>query len=399
MIKISLMMRDGRTNWEAQWIDPVTGKKRTRSTGTASKRDAERFRARLEQELLESRGKIKEKTSWKDFVAALTEEKLDQKAASHKRRVLGVLSMFVEAVNPATAAVVTDDEIADFVRWMRKKRIGKKEKARKISESTIKANLRCLRLALRWGYRRRFLRAIPTIEMPTGVDRPKGRAITREEFERMLGKLPVVIPPQHLPAWTFYLEGLWWSGLRLGESLKLSWDDTRQLSIDCRFRRPVFRIEAQTDKGKETRLFPVAPGFARLVDSVPEEKRIGLVFTLAGSRQDTITQQQVERHIMTLGRLAGVKVAEGKCASAHDLRRSFATRWAPRVKPAVLQKMLRHKSIQTTMQFYADIDAQEIASEVWHHDADAANTLANMLPDVDPDEENRKESNSNCKTS
>jgi len=31
-----------------------------------------------------------------------------------------------------------------------------------------------------------------------------------------------------------------------------------------------------------------------------------------------------------------------KYASAHDLRRSFGTRWAKRVMPVVLQKLMRH---------------------------------------------------------
>ena len=58
-----------------------------------------------------------------------------------------------------------------------------------------------------------------------------------------------------------------------------------------------------------------------------------------------------------------------KYASAHDLRRAFGTRWASRVKPAVLQKLMRHASINTTMAYYVDLDADELGDELWRvHD-------------------------------
>jgi integrase len=56
---------------------------------------------------------------------------------------------------------------------------------------------------------------------------------------------------------------------------------------------------------------------------------------------------------------------EGKFASAHDLRRSFGTRWAPRLKPATLQLLMRHKSIETTMKYYVCQDSDDVADELW----------------------------------
>jgi hypothetical protein len=57
--------------------------------------------------------------------------------------------------------------------------------------------------------------------------------------------------------------------------------------------------------------------------------------------------------------------ADGKFASAHDLRRAFGTRWAKRVMPAILQRLMRHSAIQTTMSYYVDLDAAEVADELW----------------------------------
>lgn len=68
-----------------------------------------------------------------------------------------------------------------------------------------------------------------------------------------------------------------------------------------------------------------------------------------------------------MGELAGVLInkAEGKYASADDLRRSFGTRWASRVKPATLQLLMRHRSIETTMKYYNCQDSDDVADELW----------------------------------
>ena len=41
-----------------------------------------------------------------------------------------------------------------------------------------------------------------------------------------------------------------------------------------------------------------------------------------------------------------------------------------RVKPATLQVLMRHRSIETTMKYYVDQDADDVADELWAtHDA------------------------------
>ena len=60
-----------------------------------------------------------------------------------------------------------------------------------------------------------------------------------------------------------------------------------------------------------------------------------------------------------------VNKADEKFASAHDLRRSFGTRWAKKVMPAVLQCLMRHANIATTMKYYVTLDADELADELW----------------------------------
>ena len=85
--------------------------------------------------------------------------------------------------------------------------------------------------------------------------------------------------------------------------------------------------------------------------------------------------------ISRIGKKAGVKVAETdkgpKYASAHDLRRSFGFRWAMRVMPAVLQQLMRHASIETTMKYYVGKNAEATADVAWEA---VGNTLGNTHP-------------------
>jgi integrase len=60
-----------------------------------------------------------------------------------------------------------------------------------------------------------------------------------------------------------------------------------------------------------------------------------------------------------------VNKAEGEYASAHNLRRGFGTRWAPRLKPVTLQLPMQHETIQTTMSYHVGLNADDVADELW----------------------------------
>ena len=110
-----------------------------------------------------------------------------------------------------------------------------------------------------------------------------------------------------------------------------------------------------------------------------------------------ITAHSVGQLVTKIGETARIVVnaVEGKTASAHDLRRTFASRWARKVAPAILQKLMRHASIQTTMGYYVDLDVDEMADELWaNHPATAAVSLppGNISGNICPDSAENKES-------
>ena len=130
--------------------------------------------------------------------------------------------------------------------------------------------------ALRWAVKVGMLTKAPEVTMPKrakGASVMKGRPISGEEFDRMLEAVPKVLGDETNPAepamvesWQHYLSGLWLSGLRLAESLELSWDRDDKLCVDLQpGEHPMLRIPAALEKGNKDRLLPMAPEFAEFL--------------------------------------------------------------------------------------------------------------------------------------
>ena len=47
------------------------------------------------------------------------------------------------------------------------------------------------------------------------------------------------------------------------------------------------------------------------------------------------------------------------------------------MKPATLQLLVRHKSIETTLKYYVDQDADDVADELWRSQAASGNSPGN----------------------
>jgi integrase len=251
----------------------------------------------------------------------------------------------------------------------------------------------------------RLLAKAPEVKMPRrakGANVMKGRPISGEEFDRMLavvgkalGEPKADADPAELferakaiESWRHYLRGLWLSGLRLAESLELSWDRDDKLRVDLQpGELPMLRIPAALEKGNQDRLLPMAPEFAEFLQETPEAERSGYVFNpkpQRAARSIRLGPGQVGRTIAAIGVKAGIKARTDastgatKFASAHDLRRSFGLRWASRVMPQVLMELMRHESIDTTMRYYVGRNAQSTAAVLWEaHRLAGGNTSGN----------------------
>ncbi len=115
---------------------------------------------------------------------------------------------------------------------------------------------------------------------------------------------------------------------------------------------------------------PSANAIAYLL-AAPEAERRGPLFRPVMPSGNRATARYAGQTISLIGAKAYIvvhtnaKTGRVKYASAHDLRRSFGTRWAKKVMPAVLQKLMGHDSIQTTMAYYVGLECDEVTEQLY----------------------------------
>jgi integrase len=72
--------------------------------------------------------------------------------------------------------------------------------------------------------------------------------------------------------------------------------------------------------------------------------------------------------VVRLAKKAGVRL------TMHTLRKGFGCRYAGKVPAQVLQKLMRHRRIKTTMDYYANVDAAVMEAVLGAKRNDSRNT-------------------------
>jgi len=383
-IRVYVVKYTGKKSLYMRYRDPITGKHIARSTGEARRKEADRVAAKWEAELREGRYASPLKTTWAELIDKYSLEYLAGLSKGTNAKVECLFSVVEEFMKPGKLRLAKLD-----ARWVSKLRSELRKNGR--AETTIDGHCRHLKAMLRWGKSQGMLTEVPHIDMSKrakGAKAMKGRPITKEEFERMLAKVESVAGESAAASWDYFIRGLWWSGLRLAESLTLSWDEHADgLRVDTSEKYVTMVIPGDHEKGGKDRVYPVAPEFAEILLAVPESDREGFVFNPQPLRalrnQKRVTEAVASRVVGKFGEAANVVVDKKKdkttYASAHDLRRSFGLRWSRRVMPPVLQELMRHESIQTTMKFYVGQDAQSTAAELHRAFSQVDSKSGNLL--------------------
>jgi integrase len=376
VIKVWVAKFGDRAHYQLQWRDPITSRLRTKSTrirrsGLARDRKvAERMAGELEVKLNAGEAVIPSRFLWQDFRARYEAEVVPGLAPRTGEKISSVFDRFEADINPRRLWDVDEKRLSAFVSNLRKGEGGRG----KLAESTIAGHLAHLKAALNWAKLQKLIAHLPGFprikraKMSKGAKVMRGRPITTEEFERMLGKVEDVVGQAAADRWTLFLRGLWASGLRLTESLELYWDREDKLHPVLTGKFPMLRIPADLEKGNKERLLPMAPEFAQLLDKVPAPERTGPVFKLerADGKPGRPAVDRVSKTVSSIGEKAKVRVDVKKTASAHDLRRAFGERWAARLMPAQLMELMRHETIETTLSYYVGRNAERTAAILWH---------------------------------
>ncbi len=394
-IKVTVMKYPDRENLVLAYTDPVSNKRKTKSAGTSNEKAAWKAAAEWEAEMQAGPHCLPSKVTWAAFRERYEAEHLANLKRKTRESACNALDAVERHLSPDRLCKINASALSIFATKLRKPRTikrGDKTITRPpVKETTVANILRHVKAALSWGVTVGLLAAVPKVAMPKGAKgrKMKGGALVGEQFDRMVDAVPK-IRPNDAAEWVRYLNGLWLSGLRLQESITLSWEADSPFAVDLTGRRPRFRIKGTDQKNGNDQLLPLTPDFAELLLQTPEGERHGRVFKLNATGMDApLAAEHCGKVVAKIGATAGVIVnaVEGKTASAHDLRRTFASRWARKVAPAILQKLMRHASIQTTMGYYVDLDVDEMADELWANFKPAGNIPGNIAPESAKNEE------------
>jgi len=374
-IKVTVCKYPDRANLVLRYVDPLTGKQKTKSAGTPHEAEAIGRAAVWEDELRTGRYQAPSKLTWAEFRKRYEDEKLATMPESTQVAYRVALDHLERIVNPGLLVKVTERTISQFQALARKEGM---------KAATLARHLRHVKAALRWGETQGMLAKAPAIEMPKlpkGQSLAKHRAVTAEEFDRMLMAVPKV-RSKDAAQWIRLLRGLWLSGLRIAEAVALDWNDGPFVLGTTR-KHPAFYIEAEGQKSRRAEIAPIAPDFAEwILAETPEGQRVGKVFPLVDiATGKPLAVTTVGPVVSSFGRKAGVVVGQAEklameggrrvkvpvklFAGSHDLRRAFCTRWAQKVKTPVLMRLARHAHISTTMSYYVNLTADDIGADLW----------------------------------
>lgn len=408
-----------------RYRDPITGDEQIRVATKTTPSEIEREAGAWENELREGidRKRLEEQkakqeaieaasrpviTSWKDFRERFFTEHLSSLAAHSVKAFTSAFVQFEKYCEnqPKSINEIASTHISKFAAAYR---------ASGVAETTIASRLTHLRAAFQWAKTiGKIIAEVPefprTKRAKKGQRRrpAKGRAITPDEFTKILESVEKVSTSEldgvAVKLRKRFLEALYWGGLRLDECLNLSRDSSSgKIWVDLhRFSHPMLIIPADAEKGGKDRIYPAAPEFAAILEEECGDPNItGPVFPLVVRRSDQNKNRQqigmvaASKMIIAICRKAGVYThhrgqgakREQQPAGAQAFRRAFGERWVRRkIMPQVLQQMMRHEDIETTMRYYVALESETLATDIYAaYDAD-------MSPDMSP--ETNKESES-----
>jgi integrase len=356
---VKLRKKPDRDSYLLYYVDPISKREVSRSAKTTDKREAERAAALWEQELVQYNGV--DGSGWQAFRDRFDDEKLAFLAVKSRAAYTTALNAFAQRCPVTSLKQVDASLISKFAAMLSRE---------DYPHATIKNYLTHLQAALRWAERMGLIRKAPTFNMPPGGKRAhmRGRPLTSRELGRML-RACRQLHPRDFREWRRLVKLLWLTGLRLGEALELSWQDPPlTVNLDAK-PYPLLVIQSEGQKSRHDTAVPLAPDAAAWLGRVDPELRKGLVVDVRNSVGNRYSAEKLSDEICQIGKHAKVITSENgkdvKYASAHDLRRSFGTRWALRVKPLTLQKMMRHTDLSTTLRFYIHLSSSDVGADLW----------------------------------
>jgi integrase len=133
----------------------------------------------------------------------------------------------------------------------------------------------------------------------------------------------------------------------LSEAFLLEWKETTEAPY-LDFARDRIILPAEYVKADRDQWLPLDAELKAALEALPRRGR--KVFRFVNSRGELLLAGGVSQRVVKLAGRAGVKL------TMKALRRGFGCRYAGKVPAQVLQKLMRHAKISTTLDYYANLD-------------------------------------------
>jgi integrase len=372
-IPVWVVYREDRDTFTLRWNDPRTGRRKQQSCDAKNRKDAYKAAGKLAEELAKNGGSLagesKERPTWDAFCTRYKENYLVHKSATNLAKWRKVATeVDIEFADRKMKQPMLADITSEFLECVesRMHSLGN-------APATVRSKIDTLQSGLNWAVSLRLMDPLDLVRERGKGERVetemRGRPLTGEELDRLLLQPKAIAKiADYADDWEHLIRGLYLSGLRLSEALRLHEsrrDCHRPLGLQSS--RPSIAFLA-SQKNRRDQVVAIAPDFAEFLRTTTPVD--GWYFNPRGAKGRYRTPGSVSHLISDMGAKAKIVVEPGdtpedaRYATAHDLRRTFARRWASRVMPPILQHLMRHASYETTKKFYVGNDADSAAAAI-----------------------------------
>jgi integrase len=340
-ISVYLLKPNDRPFFKLEWVVPGTDIRRSKSAKTADPAEAERKRADLEYELNHGLHHDPCALTWEAFRQVFEDEVLSGLRPKTREKYGSVFDVFEQIARPLKLRDVDERCLSRFAAGMLRREVRGGKVG--LAAWTQRNYLVALKTALGWAVEQGMLPALPKCRK-IKVPKKKPQPIAAEDFEKLLAQAPD-------DTWRAYLLCGWWAGLRLSEARELRWEPSDAKPwLDLPRNRIV--LPAAFAKSDEDQSVPLHPVLREALEKVP---RVAVgVFPFRSRRGGgPLSDAGLSQYVRMLAKRAGVLL------SMHRLRKGFGCRVAKQLgkgNAPLLHTLMRHSSMQVTMDFYASVD-------------------------------------------
>lgn len=360
MIRVRVV-KTSRDGYVLKWRDSAGERQRKARGGTQRARETER--RKLEEELNDRASEMSLGEFWSEYktdhLSGLSSSFNATSRTMHTRLCDSMKRLRLQQV----CSLVSKRAVLAVEAAMRKT---------DVEPATIKSNMATLWTMIRWGqdrdlipdFRRPRKRKGKSDKQAANVSKSKGRSLLPDEVRRMRLAIPISISRTERPTeFTDAMVAMLLMGLRLSECHQFSWKPKTGCHYPIALHTSEAAIQfADTQKSGVDCVVPLTDKAVRWLRRIKRRSRSNWPFRTVGQKGEHKTWDRLGRSLSEAGKRSGivVKVWEKpggqriKYASAHDLRRTFATNLQTNLSIPERQRMTRHADPLTLLDNYWD---------------------------------------------